>query len=56
MHASKAEVFALLGGYDRAIDELQTALNFTEDQPLIKKRIKARILQLREEQNKIQRL
>jgi predicted Zn-dependent protease len=56
MHASKAEVFALLGGYDRAIDELQTALNFTEDQPLIKKRIKARILQLREEQNKMQRL
>ena len=28
MHATKAEVFALLGAYPKAVDELQTAYNF----------------------------
>ncbi len=56
MHSSKAEVYALLGAYPRAIDELQTALNFTDNTPLIKKRLKARILQFQELDNKLKRL
>jgi len=56
MHASKAEVFALLGIYPKAIDELQTAIKSSKDAPLFKKRLKARILQLREEEQKIKRL
>ncbi len=56
MHASKAEVFALLGAYSRAVDELQTSINFAKDKPLIKKRIKARIIQLQDQEEKLKRL
>ncbi len=56
MHATKAEVYALLGAYPKAVDELQTAYNFVEDNPLLKKRMKGRILQLQEQQEKLKRL
>jgi predicted Zn-dependent protease len=56
MHITQAEVFALLGAYSKAVDELHTSYNYVEDQPLLKKRIKARILQLQEEENKLKRL
>ena len=56
MHTTQAEVYALLGAYPKAIDELQTAYNFADDQPLIRKRIKARILQFEDQQNKLKRL
>ena len=57
MHINKAEVYALLGAYPRAVDELQTAYNYVEkDKPLLKKRIKARILQFQEQENKLKRL
>ncbi len=56
MHASKAEVFALLGAYPQAVDELQTAYNYVEENPLLKKRMKGRILQLQEQQEKLKRL
>lgn len=56
MHTSKAEVLALYGAYPKAIDELQTAYNFATEQPLIQKRIKARILQLEDSQEKLKRL
>jgi predicted Zn-dependent protease len=56
MHASKAEVFALLGAYPKAVDELQTGYNFVEGNPLLKKRMKGRILQLQEQQEKLKRL
>ena len=56
MHITKAEVFALLGAYKKAIDELQTSYDFVEGQPLLQKRIKARILQFQEQENKLKRL
>jgi predicted Zn-dependent protease len=56
MHTTKAEVLALLGSYEKAIDELQTSYNLIENQPLLQKRIKARILQFQEQQNKLKRL
>ena len=56
MHATKAEVYALLGAYPKAIDELQTAYNFVEENPLLRKRMKGRILQLQEQQEKLKRL
>lgn len=56
MHATQAEVYALLGGYSRAIDELQTGYNFAKEQPLIKKRIKARIIQFQDQEEKLKRL
>ncbi|MBL4940803.1 MAG: M48 family metallopeptidase [Colwellia sp.] len=56
MHITKAEVFALLGAYKKAVDELQTSYNFVEEQPLLQKRIKARILQFQEQENKLKRL
>ena len=56
MHVTNAEVYALLGAYPKAIDELQTGYNFAEEQPLVKKRIKARILQLQEKELKLKRL
>ena len=56
MHTAKAEVLALLGGYSKAIDELQTSYNLVEEQPLLQKRIKARILQFQEQENKLKRL
>ena len=56
MHTAKAEVFALLGAYDKAVDELQTSYNLVDEQPLLQKRIKARILQFQEQQNRLKRL
>ena len=56
MHATQAEVYALLGAYPRAVDELQTGINFADDKPLIKKRIKARIIQFRAQEEKLKRL
>jgi predicted Zn-dependent protease len=56
MHMNKAEVFALLGAYTKAVDELQTSYAFLEEQPLMQKRIKARILQLQEQENRLKRL
>jgi predicted Zn-dependent protease len=56
MHATKAEVYALLGAYPKAVDELQTAYNFVEENPLLQKRMKGRILQLQEQQEKLKRL
>ncbi|REL35418.1 M48 family metalloprotease [Thalassotalea euphylliae] len=56
MHTTQAEVYALLGAYPKAIDELQTGYNFAEGKPLIQKRIKARILQFEDQQNKLKRL
>lgn len=56
MHATKAEIYAILGSYPRAIDQLQTAYNFATDNPLLQKRFKARILQFQEKQEKIKRL
>lgn len=55
MHISTAEVMALLGAYPKAIDEMQTAFTYTEDK-LLQKRIKARILQFKEQQEKLRRL
>jgi len=56
MHMYKAEVYALLGGYSKAVDELQTSYSFLEEQPLMQKRVKARILQLQEEEKRLKRL
>ena len=56
MHVTKAEVLALLGAYKKAVDALQTSYGFVEDQPLLQKRIKARILQFQEQENKLKRL
>jgi predicted Zn-dependent protease len=56
MHVTKAEVLALLGAYKKAVDELQTSYDFVEEQPLLQKRIKARILQFQEQENKLKRL
>ena len=55
MHTSKAEVYALLGAYTKAIDELQSGYNFASD-PIARKRIKGRILQFEDQQNKLNRL
>ena len=56
MHISKAEVYALMGGYSQAIDELQTGYKYASDKPLIRKKIKARILQMQEMEEKLKRL
>lgn len=56
MHVNKAEVYALLGSYQKAVDELQTSYNLLEQQPLLQKRIKARILQFQEQEDKLKRL
>ena len=56
MHTNKAEILALLGGYSKAVDELQTSYNFFEEKPLQQKRIKARILQFQEQENRLKRL
>lgn len=56
MHANKAEVYALLGAYPRAIDELQTAIKQAGNKTLIKKRIKARILQFQAKEDKLKKL
>jgi predicted Zn-dependent protease len=56
MHITNAEVMALLGAYKKAVDELQTSYEFIEGQPLLQKRVKARILQFQEQENKLKRL
>jgi predicted Zn-dependent protease len=56
MHATKGEVFALLGAYSRAIDELQTGYNFAGNQPIVEKRIKARIIQFQDQDEKLKKL
>ena len=56
MHATKGEVYALLGAYSRAIDELQPGYNFAGKHPLVEKRIKARILQFQDQEEKLKRL
>ncbi len=56
MHTAKAEVLAMIGAYPQAIDELQTAYNFAKKQPLVQKRIKAKILQFQAKKDKIERL
>jgi beta-barrel assembly-enhancing protease len=56
IHTTKAEVLALLGNYPRAIDELQTAYNYADHKPLVRKRIKARILQFQAQEDKLKRL
>ncbi len=56
MHQSKAEVYALVAAYPRAIDELHTAYNFAGERTLEKQRIRARIDQLRDAQEKLKSL
>jgi predicted Zn-dependent protease len=56
MHQVKAEIYALLAAYPRAIDELHNAYNFASDRPLEKHRIRARIEQLRVSQERLQSL
>lgn len=56
MHATKGEIYGLLGAYSRAIDELQTGYNFAGKQPLVEKRIKARILQFQDQEQKLKKL
>jgi predicted Zn-dependent protease len=56
MHQSKAEVYALYGAYNRAVDELQYAYNFAGDDHLEKQRIRARIKQFRDQEERLQRL
>ena len=56
MHQSKAEIYAAVGAYPRAIDELHSAYNFAHERKLEKQRIRARIDQFREEQNRLKNL
>ncbi|MEY8214821.1 MAG: tetratricopeptide repeat protein, partial [Colwellia sp.] len=56
MHINKAELLALLGAYQKAVDELQTSYNLIKDQPLLQKRVKARILQFQKQENKLKNL
>ena len=56
MHQSKAEVYALYGAYNRAVDELQYAYNFADDDHLEKQRIRARIKQFRDQEERLERL
>ncbi|QJR79375.1 M48 family metallopeptidase [Alteromonas pelagimontana] len=56
MHENKAEIYVLNGAYRRAVDELQFAYNFSGDNYLAKQRIRARIKQLRDEEERLKRL
>ncbi|XOV78215.1 MAG: M48 family metalloprotease [Aestuariibacter sp.] len=56
MHQAKAEWLALYAAYPNAIDELQTAYNYTGDSNIEKQRIRARIEQLRTEQKRLETL
>lgn len=56
MHQTKAEIFAQLAAYPRAIDELQSAYNFADNKQLEKQRIRARIEQFRDAQEKLRAL
>ncbi|MCC2615573.1 M48 family metalloprotease [Aestuariibacter halophilus] len=56
MHQSKAEIYAALAAYDRAIDELHSAYNYASERQLEKQRIRARIDQFREAQQRLKTL
>ncbi|NQY63727.1 MAG: M48 family metallopeptidase [Alteromonadaceae bacterium] len=56
MHTAKAEVLALHGAYTKAIDELHSGYNFAKKLPLVKKRIKGRIVQFQAQADKLKRL
>lgn len=56
MHQSSAEVLALAGAYPNAIDELHTAYNYAAERKLEKQRIRARIDQFREAQERLKAL
>ncbi len=56
MHQVKAEIYALVAAYPRAIDELHTAYNFANERKLEKQRIRARIEQFRSAQERLQSL
>jgi predicted Zn-dependent protease len=55
MHVNKAEVYALLGAYSKAVDELQTGYDIAERR-ILQKRIKGRILQFQAMEQKVKRL
>jgi predicted Zn-dependent protease len=56
MHQTKAEVYALASAYSRAIDELHSAYNFAGGRELEKQRIRARIEQMRDAENRLRTL
>jgi predicted Zn-dependent protease len=56
MHQVKAETYALLAAYPRAIDELHTAYNYANERKLEQKRIRARIEQFRTALERLQSL
>jgi predicted Zn-dependent protease len=56
MHQVKAEVYALVAAYPRAIDELHTAYNYANARKIEQQRIRARIEQFRTAQERLQTL
>ena len=56
MHQNQAEIYALVGAYTRAIDELHTAYTFADQRKLEKQRIRARIDQIRAAQERLKTL
>ncbi|GGD52122.1 putative beta-barrel assembly-enhancing protease [Lacimicrobium alkaliphilum] len=56
MHQARAEVYALNSAYTRAVDELKTAYNFTQNSVIEKQRILARIEQMREAETRLNKL
>lgn len=56
MHQVKAELYALVAAYPRAIDELHTAYNYASERNIEQQRIRARIEQFRIAQEKLQTL
>jgi predicted Zn-dependent protease len=56
MHQVKAEIYALVAAYPRAIDELHTAYNYADERKIEQKRIRARIEQFRTAQERLQSL
>lgn len=56
MHQVKAELFALVAAYPRAIDELHSAYNYASDRKIEQQRIRARIEQFRVAQERLQTL
>jgi predicted Zn-dependent protease len=56
MHQVKAELYALVASYPRAIDELHTAYNYADERKIEKQRIRARIEQFRIAQERLQAL
>jgi predicted Zn-dependent protease len=56
MHQVKAEIYAMVAAYPRAIDELHTAYNYANERKIEKQRIRARIDQFRTAQERLQTL